>query len=85
MFFLNGINCVHMRHKNALHKTLHKALHPYPNRSKIKKLTFFFFVGTSSFYFLEITATQIQDIEVYLSVNVVLKAGVTQVSHKDLK
>ena len=28
---------------------------------------------------------QIQDIEVYLSVNVVLKAGVTRVSHKDLK
>ena len=72
-----------MCHKNALHK----ALHPYPNRSKIKKFTFFsfFFVGTSSFYFLEITATQIQDIEVYLSVNVVLKAGVTRVSHKDLK
>ena len=46
---------------------------------------FFFFVGTSSFYFLEITATQIQDIEVYLSVNVVLKAGVTRVSYKDLK
>ena len=46
---------------------------------------FFFFVGTSSFYFLEITATQIQDIEVYLSVNVVLKAGATLVSHKDLK
>ena len=63
-----------MRHKNALHK----ALHPYPYRSKIKKFTFFFFfIGTSSFYFLEITATQIQDIEVYLSVNVVLKAGVT--------
>ena len=71
-----------MHHKNALHK----ALHPFPNHSKIKKFTFFFFsVGTSSFYFLEITATQIQDIEVYLSVNVVLKAGVTQVSHKDLK
>ena len=71
-----------MRHKNALHK----ALHPYPNCSKIlKNLLFFFFVGTSSFYFLEITATQIQDIEVYLSVNVVLKAGVTRVSHKDLK
>ena len=53
---------------------------------KLKNLPlFFFFVGTSSFYFLEITATQIQDIEVYLSVNVVLKAGVTQVSHKDLK
>ena len=71
-----------MHHKNALHK----ALHPYPNRSKIKKFTFFFvFVGTSSFYFLEITATQIQDIEVYLSVNVVLKAGVTRVRHKGLK
>ena len=70
-----------MHHKNALHK----ALHPYPNCSKIKKFTFFFFVETSSFYFLEITATKIQDIEVYLSVNVVLKAGVTQVSHKDLK
>ena len=71
-----------MHHKNALHK----ALHPYPNRRKIKKFTFFFFfVGTTSFYFLEITATQIQDIEVYLSVNVVLKAGVTRVSHKDLK
>ena len=71
-----------MHHKKALHK----ALHPYPNRSKIKKFTFFFFfVGSSSFYFLEITATQIQDIEVYLSVNVVLKSGVTQVSHKDLK
>ena len=68
-----------MRHKNALH--------PYPNGSKIKKFPFFFFffVGTSSFYFLQITATQIQDIEVYLSVNVVLKAGVTRVSHKDLK
>ena len=53
---------------------------------KLKNLPFFFFfVGTSSFYFLEITATQIQDIEVYLSVNVVLKAGVTRVSHKDLK
>ena len=53
---------------------------------KFKNLPFFFFwVGTSSCYFLEITATQIQDIEVYLSVNVVLKAGVTRVSHKDLK
>ena len=53
---------------------------------KLKNLLFFFFfVGTSSFYFLEITATQIQDIEVYISVNVVLKAGVTRVSHKDLK
>ena len=54
---------------------------------KFKNLPFFFFffIGTSSFYFLEITATQIQDIEVYLSVNVVLKAGVTRVSHKDLK
>ena len=51
---------------------------------KLKNLPFFF-IGTSSFYFLEITATQIQDIEVYLSVNVVLKAGVTRVSHKDLK
>ena len=70
-----------MCHKNALHKVLH----PYPNRSKIKRFTSFFFVGTSSFYFLEITATQKQDIEVYLSVNVVLKAGVTRVSHKDLK
>ena len=70
-----------MHHKNALHKVLH----PYPNRSKIKNLPFFFFfIRTSFFYFLEITATQIQDIEVYLSVNVVLKAGVTRVSHKDL-
>ena len=33
---------------------------------KFKNLPFFFFfVGTSSFYFLEITATQIQDMSVY--------------------
>ena len=62
-----------------------KRYFPILTAVKLKNLPFFFLVGTSSFYFLEITATQIQDIEVYLSVNVVLKAGVTRVSHKDLK